>query len=124
LGNTVTVKLRKRDDDGLLKPLDVPAEVVAINRRTQERRPQTVEAGQDAFFTNLATETYDIGVYCAVYESEGPTTRPVDPSTSPTLEFSFRPRTILQSNDTFLFGFLCYRTPLSPDPDPNAEFEG
>lgn len=121
-GNTLTVKLRKRDADGTLKPLDVPAQVVVFNSRTRERHPQNVKAGHNAVFSNLAKEKYNVSVHCAVYEPEGTASRHVDASKSPTLEFAFRTRTILQSEDTFLFGFLCYRTPRSPSPSKSADF--
>ncbi|MDX1414881.1 MAG: carboxypeptidase-like regulatory domain-containing protein [Candidatus Promineifilaceae bacterium] len=123
-GTTVTVKLRKRSDDNSLQPLDVDAEVAAINRRTGERLRQTVAAGKDAVFNNLAREKFEINVFCAVYQPEGSTSQQVNVATVQQLEFVFKPRTIMQSDDTFLFGFLCYRTPLSPNPNPNADFGG
>ena len=102
---------------------DVPVDVLAVNLRTRKRHRQTVEAGKDAVFKNLDKDNYSIYVHCAVYEREGAESQQVDARKTPkTIQFNFRPRTILQSTNTFLFGFLCYRTPCSPDPDPDADF--
>ncbi|MCB0166021.1 MAG: carboxypeptidase regulatory-like domain-containing protein [Anaerolineae bacterium] len=123
LSNTITVKLRKRAGDNSLQALDVPVDVLAVNLRTRKRHRQTVEAGKDAVFKNLDKDNYSIYVHCAVYEREGAESQQVDARKTPkTIQFNFRPRTILQSTNTFLFGFLCYRTPCSPDPDPDADF--
>ncbi|KAA3642023.1 MAG: carboxypeptidase regulatory-like domain-containing protein [Chloroflexi bacterium] len=121
--NSLTLNFRKQKGGAASMPLDVPVEVVLTNLVTKERHHKTVQAGEKAIFTKLANAKYDVTVHCAVYELIGPPSRVVSVPSTKKLEFTFRSRTILQSEDTFLFGFLCYITPLSPNPNPNAKFE-
>lgn len=122
LKKKLTVRLRKRTEEGQEEALDVPAEVVVINQASKKRHRLTAQPGNDVVF-RLVAGKYRVVAHCEVYEPIGQTARTVDLQSTDQLTFTYRPRTILQSEETFLVGFLCYRTPKSPDPDPNATFE-
>ena len=100
--------------------MDAPVRV-EIGNAQGVQQVVTVDPGKDVAF-NLPPGSYQVSASCEVYDAAGPSTQSVDLAQAAGVGFAFRPRTILESQELYLVGFVCRRVPRSPDPDPDARW--
>ena len=117
---TLTVALTKAVADDRQEAMDAPVRV-EIGNAQGVQQVVTVDPGKDVAF-NLPPGSYQVSASCEVYDAAGPSTQSVDLAQAAGVGFAFRPRTILESQELYLVGFVCRRVPRSPDPDPDARW--
>jgi hypothetical protein len=117
---TLTVALTKDVADDRQEAMDAPVRV-EIGNAQGVQQVVTVDPGKDVAF-NLPPGSYQVSASCEVYDAAGPSTQSVDLDQAAGVAFAFRPRTILESRELYLVGFVCRRVPRSPDPDPDARW--
>jgi hypothetical protein len=117
---TLTVALTKAVADDRQEAMDAPVRV-EIGNAQGVQQVVTVDPGKDVAF-NLPPGSYQVSASCEVYDAAGPSTQSVDLDQAAGVAFAFRPRTILESRELYLVGFVCRRVPRSPDPDPDARW--
>jgi hypothetical protein len=120
-GATVTVAVHKLGPDGAAQPMDVPVQVSARSLAGDAQQVVAVAPGETAALA-LPPGPYRIGATCDVYDGAGAGTVDIDVQADQRLEFGFRPRTILEGDQTYVVGFVCRRVPRCPDPHPDARW--
>ena len=119
--HTLRVTVTRQHADQTTSAMDAPVRVEVRDSAGATVQVTTVAAGADAALA-LPAGAYEVWAYCEVYDGVGPANQTVHLGADQTVAFRFRPRTILQSTDTYLMCYLVRRTPKSPDPDPAARF--
>jgi Carboxypeptidase regulatory-like domain len=117
----LTVSLAKAVADDRQEAMDVPVRVELGDAQGVRQQVVTVDPGKDVAF-NLPPGRYQVSASCEVYDATGPSTQSVDLTQAAGAAFAFRPRTILESRELYLLGFVCRRVPKSPDPHPDARW--
>jgi Carboxypeptidase regulatory-like domain len=117
----LTVALTKAVADDRQEAMDVPVRVELADAQGVRQQVVTVDPGKDVAF-NLPPGRYQVSASCEVYDAAGPSSQSVDLAQAAGVAFAFRPRTILESRELYLLGFVCRRVPRSPDPHPDARW--
>jgi Carboxypeptidase regulatory-like domain len=117
----LTVALTKTVADGRQEAMDVPVRLELADAQGVRQQVVTVDPGKDVAF-NLPPGRYQVSASCEVYDAAGPSSQSVDLAQAAGVAFAFRPRTILESRELYLLGFVCRRVPKSPDPHPDARW--
>jgi hypothetical protein len=117
----LTVSLAKAVADDRQEAMDAPVRVELGDAQGVRQQVVTVDPGKDVAF-NLPPGRYQVSASCEVYDASGPSTQSVDLTQAAGVAFAFRPRTILESRELYLLGFVCRRVPKSPDPHPDARW--
>jgi hypothetical protein len=120
-GVALSVAVHKLDGDGAPQPMDVAVQVSARSLAGDAQQIATVGPGESATLS-LPPGPYRVGASCDVYDAAGAGTVDVDLQADQRLEFGFRPRTILEGDQTYVVGFVCRRVPRCPDPHPDARW--
>jgi hypothetical protein len=117
----LTVMLAKAVADDRLEPMDVPVRIEVSDAQGVSQQVVTVDPGKDIAFS-LAPGRYQVSAHCEVYDATGPTVQTVELSQPAGVTFTYLPRTILESNELYLVGFVCRHVPRSPSPNPDARW--
>jgi Carboxypeptidase regulatory-like domain len=117
----LTVALARVVADDRLEPMDVPVRIEVSDAQGVSQQVVTVDPGKDIAFS-LDPGRYQVSAHCEVYDPAGPSVQTVELSQPAGVTFSYRPRTILESNELYLVGFVCRRVPRSPSANPDARW--
>jgi hypothetical protein len=117
----LSVSVNKVADDGAREPMDVLVRISVQGLEQRTRHVVTLPPGAGTTL-ELPAGPYRVSATCDVYDADGASVQTVDLSADRSVEFGFRPRTILEGDETYLVGFVCRRLPLCPDPHPDARW--
>jgi hypothetical protein len=121
VAHALTVALAKAVADDRQEPMDVPVRVEISDAQGVQRQVATVDPGKDIAFS-LAPGSYRVAASCEVYDAVGPSIQTVELTQPTGITFAYRPRTILESTELYLLGFVCRHVPKSPAPNPDARW--